>query len=89
MGPLRQDTGQQFSLHYLWFNFRVYFLEPARWSGRFPFVREIALIPWPPGYHGVGEKTFGVLTNIPLVWLALAVPSPRWLQSALSTVTSP
>ena len=27
----------QFSLRYLWFNFQVGFLDPARWSGRFPF----------------------------------------------------
>jgi len=73
LAPVRQDTGQQFSLHYLWFNFRVYFLEPVRWNGRFPFVREIALPPLPPGHRGV-QKPFGVLTNIPLVWLTLTVP---------------
>jgi tetratricopeptide (TPR) repeat protein len=64
---------QLFSLRYLWFNFRVYFLEPARWSGRFPFVHEIAVPPLPAGYYGV-PLSFGILTNIPLVWLALAVP---------------
>ncbi len=66
-------TRQFFNPHYLWFNFRVYLLKPARWSSRFPFVREIALPPVPAGYGGV-ETPFGVLTNIPLVWLALAVP---------------
>ena len=39
----RQVTRQFFSLRYLWFNFRVYFLEPARWSGRFPFVHDITV----------------------------------------------
>ena len=73
LAPDRQDTGQHFSLNYLWFNFRVYFLEPARWSGRFPFVHEIAVPPLPAG-HGRVETPFGVLTNIPIVWLALAVP---------------
>ena len=68
----RQDTVQRFSLRYLWFNFRVCFLEPARWSGRFPFVHDITTPPWPAG-HGQVEHPFGVLTNIPLVWLALAV----------------
>ena len=53
----RQDTRQYFSLHYLWFNFRVYFLEPARWSGRFPFVHEIAVPPLPAG-HGEVETSF-------------------------------
>jgi tetratricopeptide (TPR) repeat protein len=69
----RLDTAQRFHLRYLWFNFRVYFLEPARWSSRFPFVRDIVLPPVPTGTTGV-DKPFGVLSNIPLVWLALAVP---------------
>ena len=69
----RRDMGQHFSLRYLWFNFRVFFLEPARWSGSFPFVQDIAVPPAPAGYVEV-EHPFGVLTNVPLVWLALAVP---------------
>jgi Tfp pilus assembly protein PilF len=69
LAEVRQDTMQHFSLHYFWFNFRLYFLEPARWSGRFPFVHDLA-VPPTPSSHG----RFGVLTNIPLVWLALAVP---------------
>ncbi len=69
----RQVTRQFFNLQYLWFNFRVYFLEPVRWSRRFPFVGEIALPPVPVGNGGV-ETPFGILTNIPLVWLALAAP---------------
>jgi tetratricopeptide (TPR) repeat protein len=66
-------TRQFFSLRYLWFNFRVYFLEPARWSGQFPFVHDITVPQLPAGHGGV-EHAFGVLTNIPLVWLALAMP---------------
>jgi tetratricopeptide (TPR) repeat protein len=69
----RQDTGRLFSLHYLWFNFRVYFLEPVRWSRQFPFAGDIVSPAVPPG-HGVVEDAFGALTNIPVVWLALAVP---------------
>jgi tetratricopeptide (TPR) repeat protein len=69
----RQDTQQKFGLRYLWFNFQLYFLEPARWGAHFPFVHEIAVPPLPSG-RGHGEEPFGVLTNIPLVWLALAVP---------------
>jgi tetratricopeptide (TPR) repeat protein len=60
----RQITIQQFSLRHLWFNFWVYFLEPARWSSRFPFVHRIL----------ASGDAFGVLSNIPLAWLALAVP---------------
>jgi len=66
-------TRRFFSLRYLWFNFRVYFLEPARWSVCFPFVHKIAVPPLPAGYAWV-ETPFGILTNIPLVWLAAAVP---------------
>ncbi|MGO9244093.1 MAG: tetratricopeptide repeat protein [Verrucomicrobiia bacterium] len=69
----RQLMMQFLSLRYLWFNFRVYFLEPARWSSRFPFVHGIAVPPLPAGYYGAGDA-FGILTNIPLVWLALAAP---------------
>ena len=64
---------QQFSLRYLWFNLRVGFLEPARWSGRFPFVDNIAAPANPAGYCNL-EDAFGILTNIPVVWLALAAP---------------
>jgi tetratricopeptide (TPR) repeat protein len=64
---------QFFHWRYLWFNLRVYFWGPVRWSTRFPFVREISVPPFPSGYDRV-ETAFGVLTGIPLVWLALAVP---------------
>jgi tetratricopeptide (TPR) repeat protein len=69
----KQAIAQHFSLGYLWFNFRVYFLEPVRWSGSFPFVREIALPPAPAG-HGAVEYAFSILTGVPLVWLGLATP---------------
>jgi tetratricopeptide (TPR) repeat protein len=64
---------EQFSLRYLWYNIRAGFLEPARWSGHFPYVDNIAAPAKPKGYWQLVDA-FGVLTNIPLVWLALAVP---------------
>jgi tetratricopeptide (TPR) repeat protein len=73
LGLERQFPRRFFSLQYLLFNFRVCFLEPVRWSARFPFVHGIAATPVPSG-HGLAEGAFGVLTNIPLVWLALAAP---------------
>ena len=73
LGWQRWVTRPMFSLRYLGFNFRVNFLEPARWNARFPFVQEAAVPPLPSGYSVV-QDPFGVLTNIPLVWLALAVP---------------
>ena len=66
-------TQQFFGLRYLWFNFRVYFLGLARWSAQFPFVHGIAVPPVPAGYTQV-RNPFGVLANIPVVWLTLAVP---------------
>ena len=64
---------QQFRLRFFWFNFRVGFLEPARWTAGFPFVHDIAVPSLPAGYWQV-DHAFGVLSNIPLVWLALAAP---------------
>ncbi len=59
---LRSQLHEQlFGLRYFWLRFRGYFLESAHWSGRLPFV------------HLAGDA-FGVLTTIPLAWLALAVP---------------
>ena len=71
---VRLLTAPEFSLGHLWFNFRVYFLEPARWSGRFPFVENIREPALPAGHIGEVGHASGVLTNIPLVWLALAAP---------------
>jgi tetratricopeptide (TPR) repeat protein len=64
---------RSFSLHFLWYNFRMYFLELAHWDARFPFVHGIAVPPSPVGY-GTAETSFGILVSIPVVWLALAVP---------------
>jgi tetratricopeptide (TPR) repeat protein len=69
----RQDTAQHFSLRYLWFDFRVYFLEPVHWSSHFPFVRQITSPPLPSGHHVI-EDPFGILPSIPFVLLALAAP---------------
>ena len=73
LGGKRQLMIHFLSPRYFWFNFRVYFLEPARWGARFPFVHEIAVPPEPAGYYGL-DGASGILTNIPLVWLALAAP---------------
>ncbi len=69
----RQITRQPLNPRFLWFNFRIYFLEGARWSARFPFVHASPAPPLPVGYDAV-ERPFGVLANIPLTWLALFAP---------------
>jgi len=81
LSGVRLLTTQLFSPRFLWFNFRIYFLEPVRWTGQFPFAHDIRVPPLPAG-HGRPEHPFGVLTNIPLVWLALAVPLARRGRSA-------
>ncbi|HUJ71973.1 MAG TPA: tetratricopeptide repeat protein [Verrucomicrobiae bacterium] len=69
----RQVTQQFFGLRNLWFNVRVYFLKSVGWSRHFPFVQPMTSPPLPPG-HGNMQRPFGILTDVPLVWLALAVP---------------
>ena len=73
-GKYQPTTARLFSLHYFWFNFRFYFLEPMRWSGHFPFLRAVPLSPLPSGYCEVTDPYGGMLSNYPLVWLALAAP---------------
>jgi tetratricopeptide (TPR) repeat protein len=73
LSSTRQDTLKQFSPRYLWFNVRVGLLEPARWSGHFPYAHDIVAPSLPMG-AAVPEHPFGALANIPLIWLALAAP---------------
>jgi tetratricopeptide (TPR) repeat protein len=83
LSGLREHAlSQIFSLKYLWFNFRVYFLQPMRWGDSFPFVEGIKLPPFPAGQLYV-ENPFSILANIPFVWLALAVPLV-WRERALA-----
>jgi tetratricopeptide (TPR) repeat protein len=71
--PVRLAAIRQWSPHYLGFNFWVYFLAPAHWGARFPFVHDIKVPPLPAGYSD-REHPFGILANIPLVWLTVAAP---------------
>jgi Flp pilus assembly protein TadD len=72
VSSLRQDT-VHFRLSYLWFNFRLYFLEPRPLHAGFPFMVEDPPRALPPGY-GLVEQPFGILPNIPFVLCALAAP---------------
>lgn len=71
---IQNNAAEPFSLHYLWFNVRFYFLEPIRWGSHFPFLQAGRQPPLPSNYYGVGQPYCGLLINNPLVWLALAVP---------------
>ena len=85
-GDSHSASVHHFSSGYLWFNLRVYFLKSVRWSGHFPYVRPMLLPPLPAG-HGSVEGPFGILANIPLVWLALALPL-AWRNRSAETVST-
>lgn len=84
----QDTTARPFSLHYMWFNFRFYFLQGMRWNGHFPFLQAVPILPVPVGYAGIGDPYCGILADYPVVWLALAAPlawkiQPRETFSAL------
>jgi tetratricopeptide (TPR) repeat protein len=62
-----------FGLRFFWENFRLYFLEPLRWHGGFPFVWEPVAPPLVRGHLPV-EFFFGTLTNLPVLLAAAFVP---------------
>jgi tetratricopeptide (TPR) repeat protein len=65
---------KQFSLGYLWFNFRFYFLQPMGWTGQFPFLKPLQEPPFPTGYYGIESSYGGIFLDYPIAWLALAAP---------------
>lgn len=71
-----ERQGQRFGLDFFWFNLRTYFFVPAHWDIYFPFVRGFTIPPAPAGQLGV-ENPYGVLVNVPLVWLAGVLPFVR------------
>ena len=68
---------KSFDPRFFWGNFRLYFLEPLRWHGTFPFVWGPVCPPLAPGHLPV-EFFFGTLTNLPVLLCALLVPLP-WI----------
>lgn len=59
-----------FDWGYLWYGFRLYFLEPAGWSPFFPFFTVIEPPEKPPGHMGF-ENPYGVLPNMPFLAVAI------------------
>jgi len=64
---------RHFGPDFLWSNLRMYLFQPVWWGTYFPFVKEIMPPKLPAGQIGV-ENPFGILANVPFVWLALAAP---------------
>ncbi len=62
-----------FGLRFFWDNFQLYFLEPLRWHGGFPFVWEPATPPLAAGHLPV-EFFFGTLVNLPILLAAALLP---------------
>jgi tetratricopeptide (TPR) repeat protein len=76
-GDQYESRMRLFSLRYIWDNVRLYYLHPAPWVARFPFVGDASAIALSSG-HAETELTFGLLLNVPLAWCALgALPAAR------------
>ena len=69
----RQNLPGHFSLRYFWFNGFAYFFAPSFWREQFPFVGGIWVPRMPPG-HAPIEDPFGLFSNLPMLWMAFAVP---------------
>ena len=68
-------ASKQFSLDYLWFNIRFYFLEPMSVNAHFPFLQHVPLPSLPAGYTaGHGFEYGGILVNYPFLMLVFCLP---------------
>ncbi len=65
---------------YAGFNAWRYVFSAARWSEYFPFISP-AVLPEKPAGFGGHDDVYGVLTNLPLAWFALAAPLAVWHRS--------
>jgi putative flippase GtrA len=68
-----QTTTRPFSMSYVLFNLRTYFLAAPQWGRYFPFVHPFRSFPQPAGYYGV-EFTYGALVVCPLTWFCGLIP---------------
>ncbi|HEU5397251.1 MAG TPA: tetratricopeptide repeat protein, partial [Verrucomicrobiae bacterium] len=84
---VQNRVAQQFSVDYLAYNLKLYFLEPIAWGHHFPYLKMNAMAVTPSHYYGLGEPFCGILVNYPLAWLALAVPL-AWRTPAAGTASS-
>ena len=64
---------QRFNPAFLWYDFRLYFLEFPGWQRSFPFVRDFSPPPMPAG-HNAGDNPVGALTLLPFLLCAAALP---------------
>ncbi len=71
-------TARYFSPSFVAYNVIEYFAGPAHWGRYFPFIElPDSYPPAPPGYYAV-EYVYGLFSNFPFTWLALASPLAFW-----------
>jgi len=65
---------EHFRLRYVPWNLRAYFFAPSEWGRYFPFLHGVPL-EWPrPTQHFGMDIPFGLLVNVPVLWLAALAP---------------
>ena len=78
---------RQFSFAYVWDNLRIYFLNFTPWKTTFPFVGDMPKIALHAG-HAEPELNFGILVDVPIVWLALTAWLVRKRKDGLAFLAS-
>jgi hypothetical protein len=73
----------QFGLAYVWDNVRMNLLDFTPWKREFPFVGGMPKVTLHGG-HAEPEFTFGILGNVPIVWMALAAVALRGRRDGLA-----
>jgi 4-amino-4-deoxy-L-arabinose transferase-like glycosyltransferase len=75
----REGDVQHFTTRFIPHNVRLYFFEPAHWTRYFPFIAHGTPPLKPEGFgRHSHDHVFGVLRNMPLLWLALVAPLALW-----------
>ena len=69
-----QAKVRHFSLTFVPFNLRTYFVAAPQWGRYFPFIHPIRSMARPAGYYGI-EYIYGALVVCPLIWLCGLFPA--------------
>lgn len=76
---------EHFRLRYFGWNLRAYLFAPGEWGRYFPFFHERPFSAALPKQHYGIDHPFGLLTHVPLMWLALFA----WLNPRAMAVGAP
>lgn len=69
---------RHFGANYVPYNLWLHFFAPAEWSRYYPFISPPDLGTAPAGYTVHRGEIYGVLTNMPVTWLAVLAPLALW-----------